>query len=74
MSSPDDPKPAILLLNSGGFFRVMFRASTLSPSDFNRPGTYTAHSAAADAARLIAKVTGWPVIDETGKGGNNVPA
>ncbi|GAA0862446.1 hypothetical protein GCM10009115_09130 [Sphingopyxis soli] len=69
----NDPAPAIVIGKGGGFFRVVFRESTLSPSDFNRPGTYTAHSAAWDAARLLAKATGWPVIDETKEGGN-VPA
>jgi hypothetical protein len=64
-----DPTPTIVIGKGGGFFRVVFRASTLTPADFNRPGTYTAHSAASDAARLLAKATGWPVVDETKGGG-----
>lgn len=64
-----DPSPYIVLRQGSGFFRVLFRCSDLSPADFNRPGTYTAHSAATDAARLLGQATGWPVIDETKKGG-----
>lgn len=69
-----EPKPVIVITKGEGYFRVQFRDSALSPIDFNRPRTYAEHGGAADTARLLAKTTGWPVIDETQKGRGNVPS
>lgn len=69
-----EPKPVIVIAKGDGYFRVQFRDSALSPNDFHRPRTYAAHGAAVDTADLLAKATGWAVIDETQKGGRDVPA
>lgn len=67
--------PSIVVGKQGGLFRIVFRESTLSPADFNRPRTFNGHGPAIETADQIAKATGWPVIDETAaKGGNHVPA
>lgn len=65
----NDPTPSIVITKGDGYFRVQFTNSTLSPIDFNRPRTFAEHGGASDTARLLAKATGWPVIDQTQKGG-----
>ena len=69
-----DPQPVIVITKGDGYFRVQFRNSALSPIDFNRPRTFVEHGGATDTAKLLGTATGWPVIDETRKGGGNVPA
>lgn len=63
-----DPTPTIVITKGDGYLRVQFANSTLSPIDFNRPRTFPEHGGASDTARLLAKATGWPVIDQTQKG------
>ncbi len=65
--SAADPAPVIVLSKGSGFFRVATQPPEALPHDWNRPKSYTAHANAADAARLLALATGWPVIDQTVK-------
>ena len=65
----NDPPPTLVITNGDGYFRVQFTNSTFSPTDFTRPRTFAEHGGASDTARLLAKATGWPVIDQTRKGG-----
>jgi hypothetical protein len=68
-----DPLPHIVVRQGGAFFRIEVRPPKPMPSDFREPRTDTAKTRAFETADLLAKITGWPVIDET-KGGGNVPA
>lgn len=65
----NDPTPTIVITKGDGYFHVQFTNSALSPIDFNRPRTFAERGGATDTARLLAKATGWPVIDESVKGG-----
>lgn len=67
-----DPSPHIVVRQGGAFYRIEVRPPNPVPSGYHEPRTYTASSRAFEAAELLAKMTGWPVIDET-KGGRNVP-
>lgn len=69
-----DPIPTVVLKSERGFFRVEVRPPATLPADYRSPTTYIAHSLASHAARLLGEMTGWPVIDETQKGGRDVPA
>lgn len=65
----DDPSPVVVLSKGSGYFRVVTRPPEALPAGWHHPRTYTAYCLASDAAALLGKVTGWPVIDETPKKG-----
>lgn len=69
MMSAADPSPVVVLSKGSGFFRVVTVPPEALPADWHHPRTYAAHSLASDAAALLAKVTGFPVVDETQKRG-----
>jgi hypothetical protein len=60
-----DPSPVVVLGKGSGFFRVVTRPPEALPADWHHPRTYTARCLACDAAALLGKVTGFPVVDET---------
>lgn len=60
-----DPTPHIVVRQGGAFFRIEVRPPEPIPADFHEPRTYTARNRAFETADLLAKMTGWPVIDET---------
>lgn len=69
--STADPSPVIVLRKGSGYFRVATLPPEALPADWHHPRTYTAHCLASDAAKLLGKVTGWPVVDETRKERSN---
>lgn len=66
-----NPSPVVVLSKGSGFFRVVTRPPEALPADWHHPRTYTAHCLASDAAVLLSKVTGFPVVDETQKGASH---
>lgn len=66
-----DPSPVVVLSKGSGYFRVVTRPPEALPADWHHPRTYTAYCLASDAAALLGKVTGWPVVDETQKGASH---
>ena len=66
-----DPSPVVVLSKGAGFFRVVTAPPEALPADWHHPRTYTAHCLASNAAALLGKVTGFPVVDETQKGISN---
>ena len=69
--SAADPSPVVVLSKGSGYFRVATLPPEALPADWHHPRTYTAHCLASDAAKLLGKVTGWPVVDETRKERSN---
>lgn len=66
-----DPPPVVVLSKGSGFFRVVTVPPEALPADWHHPRTFTAYCLASDAAALLGKVTGWPVVDMTQKGKTN---
>lgn len=66
-----DPSPVVVLSKGSGYFRVVTRPPEAMPPDWHHPRTFTAYCLASDAADLLGKLTGWPVVDETQKGISN---
>lgn len=66
-----DPSPVVVLSKGSGYFRVVTRPPEALPAGWHHPPTYTAHCLASDAAALLGKVTGLPVVDETQKGSSH---
>lgn len=64
-----DPSPNIVVRQGGALFRIEVRPVRPVPANFHEPRTYTARARAFETAALLAKLTGWPVIDETKGGG-----
>lgn len=66
-----DPSPVVVLSKGSGYFRVVTRPPEALSSDWHHPRTFTAYCLASDTARLLSKVTGWPIVDETQKGASH---
>lgn len=61
--------PHISLRRDGPFYRVRVSPADALPPPVRQPETHAGHASALMAARLIANATGFPIIDETQKGG-----
>lgn len=62
--------PHILLRRDGPFYRVRVTPADALPPSVRQPETHAGYASVLMAAHLLASATGFPIIDETQKGGS----
>lgn len=59
------PAPSIHVRKDGPFYRVQVQPPEALGKMLQRPDSYASDVTARMAAKVLANITGWPIIDQT---------